>query len=318
MKRQRIDIKKTIKKKIELRNQKYVFIQKRERTINKNMTPKRTSLNISHRNLSRAYDISKPISVELVSYKPKIVIQYQKKAFVDYDVIICIPSYDRYKKVKRLISQFYQQPTKYTFKIILLNDGSNSLWYDILTEKFPDILYFKNDVPNGKVLHWYCYNQMWEHIRNIQSHAVLQMDDDFILSDNFLNTMMDLFFNLKEKNGNMMAISPHLWSFKLNSDGESWWKRIDFVDGIALMDSDVIKYLDYKLKPVDIEAVSKAGAPVRAWTQISEGIKNMNGFIYRTQNSLVYHDGNNDSKLHGDVRKEGQKGVYTQKYIGNL
>jgi len=245
-------------------------------------------------------------------------ILYQKKVFVDYDVVICIPSYNRYEKIKRLLTQFYEQPTKYTFKIILLNDGSIETKYDILIKNFPEIIYLKNDKPNGKILHWYCYSQMWEHIKNIQCHAVLEMDDDFILSDNFLDTILDLFFEAKEHNGSIMAISPHLWSFKEKKEKENWWSRTDFVDGIALIDDIVIKNMNYEMQPVNVIAVSKAGAPVRAWTQISAAIKNMKCIIYRTPNSLVYHDGNDDSKLHGDIRKEGKAGVYTQKYIGKL
>lgn len=273
--------------------------------------------NVNEKNLIRAFGTIKPLNVELVPYKCNSQITYQKKAFVDFDVVICIPSYNRYEKVRRLISQLYQQPTRYTFKIILLNDGSSELDYDTLTTEFPEIIYMKNEIPNGKVLHWYCYNQMWENIRNIQCHTVLQMDDDFILCDNFLNIIIDLFFEIKEKNGNMMMISPHLWSFKKVNE-ERWWKRIDVVDGIALIDSDVIRYMEYKMKPVDVVAVSKPGAPVRTWSQICNAMKNMDGFIYRTEYSLVYHDGNNDSKLHGDVRKNNQRGVYTQKYIGKL
>jgi glycosyltransferase involved in cell wall biosynthesis len=243
---------------------------------------------------------------------------YCKKIFVDYDVVICIPSYNRYKRVRRLISQFYKQPTKYTFKIILLNDGSTGGWYNKLAKEFPETIYLKNKTPNGKVLHWYCYNQMWEKLKEIMCHTVLQMDDDFILSDNFLNTIVDLFFKAKENNGSIMAIAPHLWSFKKEGRNENWWSRTDFVDGIALIDEAVIKYMNYEMKPVDADAVSKAGAPVRAWTQIGQAIKNMNCIIYRTPESLVYHDGNDDSKLHGDVRKLGKGGVYTQKYIGKI
>lgn len=341
MKRQRTDIKKTIKKRIELRHQHLAFIEKKGE--------KRMVAPISVELIKK-----KPVRVELVNDKPmneidkrkeeldkrreeiskgmnerdllriygttqklfKIV--YQKKVFVDYDVVICIPSYDRYIKVKRLISQFYEQPTKYTFKIVLLNDGTAGNEYNRLIKKFPEIFYLKNSLPNGKILHWYCYNQMWGFLKNIQCHAVLQMDDDFILSNNFLDTIVDLFFNIKEKNGNVMAIAPHLWSFRKRTIREGWWQSKIFVDGIALIDDAVIKYMKYEMQPVDAIAVNKVGVPVRAWTQISAAIKNMGGIIYRTPNSLVYHDGNDDSKLHVDARKGGKGGVYTQKYIGKL
>jgi hypothetical protein len=159
---------------------------------------------------------------------------------------------------------------------------------------------------------------LWKYLQNIECHAVLQMDDDFILCDDFLDTIVDLFFNIKETNKKFLAIAPHLWSFKRKTDFESWWNSTYFIDGIGLIDIEVIKHLNYELKPVDADVVCLPGVPVRAWPQISEGIKQMGGLIYKTPNSLVYHDGNDDSKLHGNVRKGGKNGVYTQKYIGKL
>jgi hypothetical protein len=313
MKRTKISIKKTILKKIEFRHKQIKFIE------NKGLKK------MDELDKARIYgDGNRPINVSLLTrHEMRIGNQikkneYSKKVFVDYDVVICIPSYERYKKVRRLIKQFYEQPTQFTFKIIILNDGSNSSRYDELITEFPEIIYIKNDKSNGKALHWYCYNQMWEYLKDIKCHAVLQMDDDFILCEKFLNTIVNIFFYEKENNNNVMAIAPHLWSFKKNCEFERWWLRKDFVDGIALIDDAVIKVMQYKMKPVDVEAVSKPGVPVRAWSQISEAIVNMGGIIYRTPDSLVYHDGNDDSKLHGDVRNDNKGGVYTQKYIGKL
>ena len=325
MKRKQITVKRQIQKKIELRNQQIAFLDNksgqkksistmnerdRERIYGNPNRPSAAGINVKL--LTNAERTGIRAIPENTDYEP-----YQKKAFVDYDVVICIPSYDRYKKVKRLISQFYNQQTKYTFKIILLNDGSPSQWYDKLQEDFPQIIYIKNEKPNGKILHWYCYNQMWEYLKDIECHAVLQMDDDFILCDDFLNTIIDLYFEIKEKNNQYMAIAPHLWSFKKEVEREGWWSRKDFVDGIALIDDIVIKNMEYKMKPVDVEEVSKPGIPVRAWTQIYGEVNRMGCWIYRTPNSLVYHDGNSDSKLHPNSRG-GNKGVFTQKYIGNL
>jgi len=311
MKRERISKKRTILKRIEDNRDKYKYIENNDSS---------NKLRMKSRQEKRdELRISRPIYVDLVgkSLSP-ITGTYKKKEFVDYDVVICIPSYDRYKKVKKLISQFYEQQTKYSFKIIILNDGSKSKLYDSLNKIFPDITYLKNDKPNGKVLHWYCYNQMWEHLKDIKCHAVLQTDDDFILSENFLDTITDLFFDEKEKNNRVMAIAPHLWSFNATSEYEGWWKRSDFVDGIALIDIAVIEEMNYELQPVNVENVSKPGVPVGAWSQIAVEIKKMKNIIHQTPVSLVYHDGNDDSKLHGDVRNNGKGGVYTRKYIGKL
>lgn len=239
----------------------------------------------------------------------------EEGGIVDYDVVICISSHNRYDKVNRLINQLYAHDKKYLFKIILLNDGSDDERYDILLEEFPDIIYIKNEKPNGKVNHWYCYNQMWEYLRNITCHAVLQMDDDFILCNDFLNIILDMFFELKKANDNIIAIAPHLWSFKKESRFESWWKNNHFIDGIGLINYRVIKNMNYEMKPVNVNIVSKIGVPAGAWNQITNAIHNSGGKIFRPENSLVYHDGNDDPQLHADHRINGKKwSIYTKIY----
>jgi hypothetical protein len=217
-----------------------------------------------------------------------------------------------------LITQFYSQPTKYTFKIILLNDGSSDSSYDTLTDDFPEMIYLKNDTPNGKMLHWYCYSQLWENLRDFEFHTVLQMDDEFILSDNFLNTIIDFFYHLKDGEDNIRAVAPHLWSTSEKCDHEPWWTQHNtFVDGVALIEYTVIEFMAYQMTPVDVTKVGIDGNSALAWAQVGNAIKRMKGIVYRTANSLVYHDGNDDSKLHPNHRNMDGGKVYTQKYIGN-
>lgn len=265
----------------------------------------------------------KGINVDLVTRKnirlgkiPPYFPPYIKRESVDYDFVITIPSHGRYEKVRRMIAQYYEQANKYSIKIILLNDGSTDERYDTLPEEFPDLIYLKNDEPNGKINHWYCYNQMWEYVKEIDCHAILQTDDDFILSDDFLTKIGDMYFNEKKKYNGILAIAPHLWSFKEYSEYEWHWTTTDFMDGIALIDVDVIKKMDYQMTMVDADIVRKSGEPVRTWSQINNTISEMKGMIKKTDESLVYHDGNDESKLHTDARIGG--GVYTQKYIGKL
>lgn len=257
--------------------------------------------------------VNKSINEKKITYR-----EYKKKIYVDFDVIICIPSFNRYEKVVRLLKQFYEQDTKYTFKIILLNDGSDDVNYNKIPEQFNNIIYLKNKESNGKINHWYCYNQMWEYVKKYESHAVLQMDDDFILCDSFLDIIIDYFFENKKENDKMRAIGPHLWSFNKNSDKEIWWSKNNFVDGVALIDSVVLEEINYKLESVNIEKVKKLGVPVGVWNQISNAITNNDGYIIRTKESLVYHDDlNGDSVLHKKFRKKYNKIIYTRKFKGS-
>lgn len=321
MKKRHLNKKEKIIKRIELRHQSVAFINKRiekkeeiaEKSTITYKINKKTTRVMNNRDARTKLRISgnKTSPVEIKQ-------EYRKKVFVDYDIVVCIPSHNRYEKIKRLLTQLFEQPTEYTIKVILLNDGSTDDRYDELCDEFSQITYLKNDKPNGKTMHWYCYNQMWEYLKNIECHAVLQMDDDFILCDNFLNAIVDLFFQKREADSAILAIAPHLWSFKKVVEFEGFWKQKDFMDGIALIDLDVIKNMNHQMNPVDAVAVSKPGVTVRTWGQICNTIKIMGGWIYRTEISLAYHNGNDDSKLHCDVRKDGRGGVYTQRYIGKL
>jgi hypothetical protein len=304
VKRQRLDIKKTIKKQIELKNKQLVFLNKKT-DVNK----KPNMNNIRNERFNQRITPAKPIvnnkEINLIQLEP-----YQKKFFVDYDVVICIPSYERYEKVKRLIKQFYEQPTKYTFKIILLNDGSIDIQYNTLSKEFPDIIYLKNEMPNGKILHWYCYNQLWEFLKMVECHAVLQMDDDFILCNYFLDIILDLYFQKKEEDYKILAIAPHTWAFNKINNNIKLNKYT--IDGIGLFDSEFIKAINYELKPVS-SSVTNKGVSAGAWTQIINILKKNNYYVYRTENSLVWHDGYNDSKLHTNL-KDTRK-IYTQDFI---
>jgi hypothetical protein len=334
MRKEKIGIKKTIAKKIEFRHKQVAFIKNSENT--DEIKAKRQAFEISEKKRMdeldrlRIYgDGKKPIDVSLMSRDEmrtgiKISneensilnigdvfrVPYSKKNYVDYDIVICIPSYERYEKIYRMLSQFYSQKTKYSFKIILLNDGSSDILYDKLVEIFPELIYFKNETPNGLSGHWYCYNQMWELLKNITCHAILNLDDDFILCDKFLDKTLNIFFREKERDNKILAIAPHTWSFNKIDSIYEFPKNA--IDGISIFDSDFIKALNYQLNPVYFRRVS-IGNSAGVWKQISSIINHNNYSVFRTEYSYVWHDGNDDSKLHGDFRKK--KAIYTQNFI---
>ena len=90
MKSYKPNIKKTIKKRIELQ------MKDRQSLRVSNQKPK-SRVKPIHVGLADRTLVRRGIPLNRI---------YQKKEVVDYDVVICIPSFDRYKKVKRLISQF--------------------------------------------------------------------------------------------------------------------------------------------------------------------------------------------------------------------
>ncbi len=236
----------------------------------------------------------------------------------DIDIVICITSYDRYDKSRRLIKQFYDQPTRYKFKFIFLNDGSSDSRYDDLPNEFENFFYIKNDRPNGKIKHWYSYSQMWEILKGLNTRTVLELDDDFILCENFLDIIYELYLQEKRKSDKMFGIAPHLWSFNPISILENWWNGNNFIDGIALLDVEIIKKMNYEMVSPEINSLLRVETGARTWSQITSMVNKLGGFYYRTPISLVYHDGNEDSKLHPIHRSNGKNYVYTQRFVGKI
>jgi hypothetical protein len=315
--RKKNGIKKTIAKKIEFRHKQLRFINNGEQKKMDELDRLRIYGNgnkpVDARLLTRdemRYGIKIKDENNIANIGDIFRIPYEKKVFVDYDVVICIPTYDRYDKVMRMINQFYSQKTKYTFKIILLNDGSGDNRYDKIVNDFPELIYIKNDTSNGLEKHWQNYNQMWEHIKKIECHAILDMDDDFILCDKFLTKVLNVFFREKEKNNCILAIAPHTWSFDRVSSIYNFPKNS--IDGIGLFDAKFITALNYQLNPIYFKN-ARIGNSAGVWGQITKILNNNNYFVYRTEYSLVWHDGNEDSKLHGEFRKN--KAIYTQNFI---
>jgi len=236
---------------------------------------------------------------------------------VKYNIAICIPSHERYNKIKRLLGQFFTQKTSHNFHIIILNDGSSDVRYSELVEIYPRITYIKNPKPNGKLNHWFCYNQMWCNLKLMKPDFVLQMDDDFILCDGFLDKIVKIYIDQAAIDDKVVGVAPHLWSFRKNSGNEHFWGNKHFADGILLLNFHVIKLMNFSMNPVG-DSVTRSGVPVGAWPQINRCVKDNNLYYYKTKESLVYHDGNNDSQLHPTHRDGKQHGMYSQKLEPSL
>lgn len=309
MKRNRLDInKKIVKKTIELKHSRP--------NINK----------MNERNKLRTSGIPKPITNSLASRSEirrgvnlqqqigfKDYCEFSKKEYVDFDVIVCVSSFERYEKILRMIEQFFSQETKYSFKFILLDDGSKDKRYDELQYLFPDIIYLKNDIAGGKINYWNTVNCMWKKASEFKSYGIIQLDDDFILCDKFLDILLDEFFEVKEKSNNYMVFSFHLYNFKKNTPIEQFWfeEKEIFVDGGMLLDTQFLEQFNYELDKIEERVTLKTSS--YTWVRLKERMIEFGIRIHRFKNSLVWHDGNDDSKLHPNVRTI--KRVYTKNFI---
>lgn len=322
--------KELVQKRIQHRHESVKFVEKKDNKMNERdkrrifgdktkpvpilKSPVNNSVPYRNRNNRREL-LSTEIAVEENKYK--LPLEYQKKIDVDYDVVFCVSSYNRYEKIERILTQIFSQETKYTFKFILLNDGSTEPEYDNLKYLFPDIIYIKNEIAGGKLNYWKTINKMWKVAEDINTHAIIQLDDDFILCKNFLNTLLDKFFEIKEINNDYVALTFHLYNFSETKPIEEFWfnEREVFVDGGMLLDVQFMKMFNYELDEIE-ERVKKNGIIASfTWIRVSELLRKFRLKVFRFPYSLVFHDGNEDSKLHPVVRIN--KKIYTKNFIDN-
>jgi hypothetical protein len=218
--------------------------------------------------------------------------KYIKRKNVDYDIIIISGSYNRYEMIENQLKQFFSQDSYYTFKYILINDGSDDERYDGLKEKYPEITYLKNKLPNGKFLYWSTITQLLNEAGKYNAHSILQIDDDFFLCKNYLNKIMDLFFLKKRENNKYFCISYHLYAkdhisqYRWNCPNGSW------VDGGGLYDFTFFEKTGFKINEIPMSRWRKLKSKsTGVWEQVSRSIFNNNGTVYKTPVSYVNHEG---------------------------
>lgn len=263
-----------------------------------------TNVNPDNKNKKKVIDIP----VILKDYG-----KYVKEEDVDYDVVICVTSFERYVKVRRILRQLHTQSTKYTFKFCLMNDGSSDLRYDSLKEEFPNIDYIKNQVNGGKKNYWKTVNRLWSEGAKYKTHCFLQIDDDFILCNNFIDVLLDEFFKKKYEDNCFMVFSYHMYGYDKKEPLSNWWYNGTSIaiDGGTLFDNRFMKLFNHRVD-VGVKNIAPHTSTF-LWDTIVEYIRKFGVRVYRTPKSLAWHDGNYDSKLNYVARMV--KKSYTKNFI---
>lgn len=232
---------------------------------------------------------------------------------VDYDVIICVCTYNRYDKVRRILKQLFTQNTKYKFKILLMDDCSPDLRYSQLQKEFSEIDYMRNEFNGGKIEYWKTVNKLWAKGSLYKCHAFLQIDDDFILCEEFLNRLLDKFFEIKAIDNGYMVFSYHIYGYKRDEPQPDWWYNGSSIaiDGGTLFDNRFLKFFRHYVNIGN--KVIAAHTSTFFWDTIVGHIRKFGVKVYRMPKSLAWHDGNFDSKLNFEARKT--KKSYTKNFI---
>lgn len=260
------------------------------------------------------------LSVKAIPQR-KIVNKIEEKQMVDIisdnnkitkDIIITISSYNRYDKLTRILDQLYSQSTKCSFSIVILNDGSDDARYANLKKNYPTINFINNKTNGGKLYYWKSINSLWELAKNkYQFEYLLQIDDDFILCDNFLNILYDDISRVRVSDNTYIA-----YSFHLNSKNDLEQPRWDckyWIDGGGLYHIDFLKKIDFKIDEISKSRFNSKYISSGVWKQITKKINEFGFKILKSNYSLVKHDGNMDSKMNANLRKK--KPINTFNYL---
>lgn len=209
---------------------------------------------------------------------------------IDYDVIIITGSYNRFEMLYNQLKKFFNQKTRYTFKFIVLNDGSDDPRYDSLKIQFPSIIYLKNTTSNGKKKYWKTITDLLQEAKNYKAHAILQIDDDFDLCESFVDRIMDLFFIKKRENNKILGISYHLYGEKHINENRWGCDNGSWADGGCLYDYVFFEKSGFKINEMP-EIRWKTPISSGVWEQVSRSINYIGCLIYKTPVSYVNHEG---------------------------
>lgn len=210
---------------------------------------------------------------------------------------IIISSYNRFDRLSGLLNQLYSQTTKYDFKVIVLNDGSNDKRYHSIIDEFPEVKYIHKNQNGGREGYWVCFNNLLNESKKFKSDVLIQLDDDFLLCNNFLDRLLDTYYNL---NKTYDVIRFHRGVLKHKNENKPKEHTESGVDGGTLFSHSFLESIFYK---IDIKLVKKFyGSGV--WEYLNKKIKEGNYNVYHLTNSLVYHLNPIESVMHPKARKQ--------------
>lgn len=296
-----------------------------EKRSTKKIIKKRIELNMGIRDKLRAS--AKPINVNLMDrfylrtgvqkrmpepiiYTIKDYGKYIKPENVDFDAILYISSFNRYDKLLNILKQLDSQETRYSYKIIIMNDGSTDKRYKDFKNIFPENIYLNNKVNGGQKYYWRTTNEIFNELKKYKTHAVIQIDDDFILCEDFINIIMDKFFEIKKENNSYMGIRYHSGSFDndeiITEEYFDLKKRFQSFDGGSLFDSEFLKLFAYELNKEKYQNI-------HMWATLNGYLRKFGVLVYTFRKSLAFHNGNEDSKMYPQYRDI--RNIHTKNFI---
>lgn len=203
---------------------------------------------------------------------------------VDYEVVIIIPTINRFENIYNILNDLFTQETFYKFKIIVINDNSNDERYDVLKSFFPEITYLTNDINYGKKKYWMTINKLFGEAQKNKFRYLIQIDDDVKLLDGFINNVINKFKLFREYDSKIICMDYRLYGGRdKNKWGFKYW-----IDGCGIYDYNFLKKINFKIDEIpsyrwSINKNTSSGV----WEQVSKKINDFGLKTIKIDISLV-------------------------------
>jgi glycosyltransferase involved in cell wall biosynthesis len=223
---------------------------------------------------------------------------------LNYDFCFLITTYNRGNMLYDLINQIESQIENQKVLIVVFDDGS------IQNYNFnnPQIKYIKFFPNQGKKKYWRIINTIFKYVQNINSKYFIQIPDDILLIDNFLNIATDFYEKISDPNKICLSILTdgrvykHNWT-SFNSIDMGNYIKTQWNDLCYISTKEFFKQMDFKIDEIPMSRWKQnPNLSSGVGQQISLKLHNKNKSMYHTKTSLVIH-GNHISKMNFDERK---------------
>ena len=286
MKRTKVDIKKTIKKRIEHRRNNNEYIQK--------------GVKMNDKTMRRIYG-NKPIEVGLVSRQGiatsetifynidtntypidsyKEILESKSEKIEPVKILFLISNYEREKMLKRLLEEIKGYNSEQIIVDYVIFD-------DVSSYKLDDPKFIINPEHRGKFNYWKTFNDMFKYCEKNLYDIYVFTPNDFV----------DYSIDKIVKYGTKLA--KHQYIFNTLEDGrDTCWnrtkpinltnevKQIFFTDCGFFTNQLTLKALEFKMNPI---ITANSGISSQVGKQITNRINMLKIPIFHPVNSFVYH-----------------------------
>lgn len=232
-----------------------------------------------------------------------------------YDFIIWMATYNRTTHVNNLLDDIKKESQSYKVKIVIYDDCSTDDYTPIL-QKFDDldISYTRLKERHGKKKYWALMTRAMKEIAQYSSKYYIKIDDDFRLHNNFFSkcvgtwnciddpkkVLLNYYCDKRAGERHWTSFEPH----KVQFGPCTLWKT-GWVDCFFFSTRRLYEILQFHITKINKRrwSIGKENRSSGVGADISNRLVNK-WSMYQVSSSLVDHHGNDDSKMHGDYRKE--------------